>query len=105
PPVPKSARPRWAGAGGGDPLGDAGRMDRGQLHDAVRKPDVLCALARRGEEGLGNRVVRVLLKQMVLDLPGKLLAKPIGELHLVERVLVELEFAFRRPRARQLQLV
>ena len=90
---------------GRDPLGDTGGVGGGQLHDAVREADLLGALARRGEKDLGGRRVRILLEEVVLDLPGKVVAEPVGELDLVERVLVELELAFRRPRARQLQLV
>ena len=89
----------------GDPFGDAGRVDRRQLHDAVREADLPGALARCGEEDLGGRRVRIFLEKVVLDLPGKVVAEPVGELDLIECILVELELALGRPRARQLQLV
>src|SRR5262249_33220762 len=89
----------------GDALSDACRMDRRQLHDAVRQADLLGALARRGEKDLGGRGVRIFLEEMVLDFPGEIVAEPVCELDLIERILVEPELAFRGPRARQLQLV
>ena len=74
---------------GRDPLGDAGRVHRRQLHDAVREADLLGALARRGEKHLGGRRVRIFFEKMVLDLPGEVVAQPIGEFDLIERILVE----------------
>ena len=47
---------------------------------------LLRALARRGEEHLGRRGVRVLLEEVVLDLPGVVVAEPVGQLDLVERL-------------------
>jgi len=88
-----------------DALGNAGRMHGRQLHDAVRQADLLRALAGRGEKDLGGRRVRVFFEEVVLDFPGEVVAEPVGELDLVERILVERVLAFRRPRARQLQLV
>ena len=41
----------------------------------------------------------------MLDLPGVVVAKPVGQLHLVERILIELAFIVRPPGPRQLQLV
>ena len=49
--------------------------------------------------------MRVLLEEMVLDLPGVVVAEPVGQFHLGERVLVELPLVVHAPRARQLQLV
>src|ERR1700680_4769281 len=54
----------------GDALGTARRMRRRQLHDAVAQPDPLGALAGGAKEYLGRRRVRILLEEMVLDLPG-----------------------------------
>src|SRR3984885_2521554 len=88
-----------------DTFGDALRWIGGELHDAVAKPDVLGPLRRRTEEHFGSRRVRVLFEEMMLDLPGVVVAKPVGQLHLVERILVELAFIVRPPGARQLQLV
>ena len=104
-PVPNSTRPFDDQVERGDALGAARRMRRGQLHDAVREADVLGALAGGGEKHLGRRRVRIFLEEMVLDLPGVVVAEPVGQLDLVERVLVEPVLAAGLPRARQLQLV
>ena len=50
---------------------------------------LLRALAARGEEHLGRGGVRVLLEEVVLDLPRVVDAELVGELDLVERVLEE----------------
>ena len=42
---------------------------------------------RGGEEHLGRARVRVLLEEVVLDLPDVVDAEPVGELDLLERVL------------------
>ena len=83
-----------------DPLGDPRRMVGRQLDDAVTEADVLRALARRGEEHLGRRRVRVLLEEVVLDLPRVVVAEPVGELDLVERVLEQLDTRRRRSHGR-----
>ena len=88
-----------------DPLGDARRVVGRELDDAVAEPDLLGALARRGEEDLGRRRVRVLLEEVVLDLPGVVVAESVGELDLIERVLDQPVLAVRGPRARELMLV
>ena len=49
--------------------------------------------------------MRIFLKKVVLDLPGEVVAEPVRQFDLIERVLVEPELAVRLPRARQLQLV
>ena len=54
---------------------------------------------RGGEEHLGRRGVRVLLEEVVLDLPHVLDAELVGELDLLERVLDQLRARCRRPRA------
>ena len=54
---------------------------------------------------LGRRRMRVFLQEMVLDQPGMVVAQPVGELELGERVLVELVLAALLPGPRQLQLV
>ena len=41
----------------------------------------------------------------MLDLPGIVVAEPVGQFDLIERVLIEPMLAARFPRARQLQLV
>ena len=90
-----------------DPLGHARGVvepDR-QLHDAVSEPDPLRPLARRGEEHLRRARVRVLLEEMVLDLPDVVEAEAVGELDLVERVLHDALFGVGIPRPRELVLV
>ena len=49
--------------------------------------------------------MRVLLQEMVLHLPGVIIAELVGQLDLVKRILIQLPFVIRPPRARQLQLV
>ena len=90
-----------------DALGDARRMveRRRRLHDAVTEPDVLRALRRRREEHLGRARVRVLLEEVVLDLPHVVDAELVGELDLLERVLEQLVLGVVGPRPRQLVLV
>ena len=66
---------------------------------------LLGALAGRGEEHLGRRGVAVLLEEVVLDLPGVVVAEPVGELDLVERVVQQLVLVVATPRLGQLQLV
>ena len=103
--MPISTRPLADQVERGDALGDARGRVGGELHDAVAEPDVLGALAGGAEKHLGRRRMRVLLEEVVLDLPGVVVAEPVGQLDLVERVLIELAFVVRPPRARQLQLV
>ncbi len=65
----------------------AGWLTRGRhLDDPVAEPDAAGALAGRGEEDLGSAGVRVLLQEVVLDLPDVVDPEPVGELDLVERV-------------------
>ena len=47
----------------------------------------------------------VLLEEVVLDLPGVVVAEPVGELDLVERVLEERVLALLGPWPGQLELV
>ena len=91
----------------GDALGDPGRRIVGgrHQHDPVTEPDAPRALGGRGQEHLGRRGVRVLLEEVVLDLPGVIDAQAIGQLHLVQRVLEEPELGALLPRTGQLMLV
>jgi len=89
----------------GDAFGDPRRVAGGQLHDAVSEADLLGALARRAEEHFRCGRVRILFEKMVLDLPGIVVAEPVGQFELVERIVVEPQFAAGLPRARQLQFV
>ena len=74
---------------GGEALRDARRVVVAGRHqdDAVPEADPLRALGRGGQEHLGGRGVRVLLEEVVLDLPGVVDAEPVGQLDLRERVL------------------
>ena len=49
--------------------------------------------------------MRVLLEEVVLDLPHGVEPEPVGELDLVERVAQQLLLGVRVPRARELVLV
>ena len=91
----------------GDALGHARGMvvARRHQHDAVAEPDALGALRAGGEEHLRRGGVRVLLEEVVLDLPGVVDAELVGELHLVERLLEQPELGALDPRPRQLMLV
>ena len=84
----------------GDAFGDTLRWIGGELHDAVAEADVLRALRRRTEEHFRRRRVRVFLKEVVFDFPGVVVAKLVGQLHLIECVLIELPFIVRPPWAR-----
>jgi hypothetical protein len=57
------------------------------LDDAVAEANVLCPLARGGEEHFGRRGVGILLQEVVLDLPYVVIVELIREFDLVERVL------------------
>jgi hypothetical protein len=71
-PVPQSTRPFETRSSVAIALGDLRRMvvARAAEHDAVAEADALRPLRARGEEHLGRGRVRVLLEEVVLDLPG-----------------------------------
>ena len=71
----------------------------------MAETDALGALAGGAQENLGRGGVRVLLEEVMLDLPGVVVAQPIGELDLRQRILQELVLALRTPRPRELMLV
>src|SRR5205807_5882861 len=73
-----------------DPLGDADRMVRRELDDAMAQSDPLGPLAGGPEEDLGRGGMGVLLEEVVLDHPGVVVAEPVRELNLGERVLEDL---------------
>ena len=106
-PVPNSTRPFGQQVERRDALGDADRMVElvRQQHDAVADADALRALRDRGEEHLGRRGVRELGQEVVLDLPHGVEAEPVGELDLLERLLVAAVLAALVVRLRHLQLV
>jgi hypothetical protein len=104
-PIPSSTRPLRQQVEGGHPLGDARRVVRRELDDAVAEADALRALAGGGEEHLGGGGVAVLLHEVVLDLPGVVVAEPVGQLDLVEGVVEEPVLGVDVPRPWQLVLV
>ena len=62
--------------------------------------DVFRALARRCQEDLWRRRMRVFLEEVVLHLPRVVVAEAIRQLELIERVLQQVEFRIDRPRPR-----
>ncbi len=90
-----------------DPLGHTrGVVEaRRQLHDAVPEADVLRPLRGRRQEHLRRARVRVLLEEVVLDLPDVVEPEPVGQLDLVERVVQQLLERAVGPRPRHLELV
>src|SRR3954454_5036633 len=81
-------------------------VERGwQLHDPVAEPYALGPLRRGSEEDLRGARVRVLLEEVVLDLPDVVEASPVGQLHLLESVTQQLLVGAVLPRPRHLVLV
>jgi len=78
---------------------------RRQRLDPEAEPDPLRALAARGEEDLGRGGVRVLLEEVVLDLPDVVEPHAVGELDLLERVADQPRLRALLPRPRELVLV
>ena len=83
----------------GDAFGHALRRVGGELHDAVAEPDVLRPLAGRAEEHLRRRGMGILLQEMVLDLPRVVVAKPVRQFDLRQRILIQRLLVARLPRA------
>jgi len=71
-----------------------------ELYDPVAQSDILRQLACSGEEHLRLRRVGVLLKEMVLHFPGVVVAEPVSQLDLGQRVLIQLPLVIRTPRPR-----
>jgi hypothetical protein len=76
-----------------------------ELENAVAEPDLLGALAGRGEERFRRGRVGIFLEEMMFHHPGVVITEPVGGLELRQRVLVEPKLVALFPRARQLQLV
>ena len=72
---------------GGDSFGHASRVVGGELDDPVRQANLLGALAGRGQEDFGCRRVGILLQEVMLYLPGEVVAETIGQFDFVEGVL------------------
>src|SRR5262245_9004408 len=90
---------------GGHPLGDPDRVVGGKLDDAVAETDAPGTLGGRAQEDLGRRGVRVLLEEVVFHLPRVVVAEPVGQLDLGQRILEQAILAVRPPGPRQLMLV
>ena len=75
----------------GGALGDLDRVIelRHADDDAVADADLLGDHGAGGEEQLGGRAVGVLLEEVVLDGPHLVEAELVGQLHLLERVVVD----------------
>src|SRR6516165_9642769 len=71
----------------------------------MAQSDALRTLRARREKHLGGRRVRIFLEKMVLDLPGIIDAEAVGELHLIERLLVNAVLVTRLPGPRNLMFV
>ena len=75
------------------------------LADAVAEPDVRRSCRRSSEEHLGRRRVRILVQEVVLDLPRVVEAEPVGQLDLVEGLVEEPVLVVLAPRLGELVLV
>ena len=73
--------------------------------DAVPHPDLLRDHGARGEEELGRGAVGILLEEVVLHRPHLVEAQLVGQLHLLQRVVVDGALRLPRPRAGHRQLV
>src|SRR5687768_15303173 len=80
---------------------DSGR----ELHDPVSEPDSLRALAGGGEEDLRGRGVRILLQEVMLDLPDAVEAGTLRHHYLLQRVLQQAPLGVLAPGPRKLVLV
>ena len=75
------------------------------LPNSVAQPNVFRSRRGRGQKNLRSRRVRILLEKVMLHLPGIVVAEPIGQGYLVERLMKEVAFVAFIPRPRQLELV
>jgi hypothetical protein len=67
------------------------------LHDAVPQPNILGARCRRGQEHFGGRRMAVLFEEVVLGDEDVVIPELIGELDLLQRFMVYLEFVLLVP--------
>jgi hypothetical protein len=70
----------------GDPDGRAEAV-RHQGH-AEPEPDLLGDLGQGADQDLGGRAVRAPLPEVVLDVPGRVEAEPVGKADLLQRLAV-----------------
>jgi hypothetical protein len=90
-----------------EPFGHARGMVvvRRREADSVAETDIPGALRHRREKHLGGGRVRILLQEVVLDLPHIVEAETVGEFDLFERVVEQFLLASFFPRLRQLVFV
>src|SRR5262249_294287 len=91
----------------GGALGDLDGMIelRHAHHDAMADLDALGDHGTGRQEQLGRRAVRIFLEEVVLDRPYVVEAQLVGELYLLEAVVVDRALGLARPRARHGNLV
>ena len=92
---------------GGETLGRARRVIvvRDHLPDAVAQADGFCARRGGGEENLRRRGMGIFVEEVVLHFPGVVVAEPIGQRDLVQRLMKQIALVALVPGPRQLQLV
>ena len=73
------------------------RRARRHLNHRGAQSNPLRACRRRSEEHFRRRGMRVLVEEMVLDLPGVVETETVGEFHLVERVAQQLVLVVSAP--------
>ena len=66
--------------------------------------NVFRPLGRCTKENFRGQLVRILLQQVMRDLPGVVIAKPVCQLDLVESILVKLTLGVGLPWTRDLEL-
>ncbi len=90
-----------------DSLGGASRVvvQRDDLADAETDADAFGLGGQGGEEHLRRRAVRVLVEEVVLHRPGVVDAQLVGQHHLLDGLLDQLQLIAVMPRLGQLQLV
>src|SRR5262245_27487278 len=67
------------------------------LHDAMPQPNILGARRRRGQEHFGSRRMAVLFEEVMLGDEDVVIPELIGELDLLQRFVVYLEFVLLVP--------
>jgi len=88
-------------------LGDLDRMvELGHAdHDAVADLDALGEHGTGGQEQFGRGAVRVFFEEMMLDRPHVIEDQLVGQLYLLEAVVVDGALLLRRPGTRNRDLV
>ena len=78
---------------------------RDHLADAVAEANALRARGGGGEEHFRRGGMRVFVEEVMLDLPGVVVAEPVGELDLGERLVEQAALVARSPRLGELHFV